>query len=109
MYVSVYELHLSQNITNLDLVHDVEAVLEAVVRESDPDQCVDQSVCVARGPGKGIAEVGARIGDRCVASKDHKSSDANAVWGKQKFLPQRRQENLQDKCADFHESNYVRE
>jgi hypothetical protein len=56
-------MHLSQSITNLDLVHDVKAVLEAMVRKSDPDQRVDQSVCVARGPGKGIAEVGARIGN----------------------------------------------
>jgi hypothetical protein len=95
--------------TNLDFVHDIKAVLEAVVRESNPDQCVDQSVCVARGPGKGIAEVGARIGNRCVASKDDKTSDANAIWGKQKLFQQRRQECLQDKCADFDESNDVRE
>ena len=73
--------------TNLDFVHDVEAVLKALVRERDPDQCVDQSICIACGSGKGIAEVSARVGNRCVASEDHKTSNANAVWGEQVVLP----------------------
>ena len=83
------DLSLSRKITNLDLVHNVETVLVALIREGDLDQCIDQAVCVVCRSGKGIAEVGARVGDGSVASEDHKTSDANATWGEQDFFMRR--------------------
>jgi hypothetical protein len=87
-YVSDCVLCLSQNITDLDLVHDVEAVLISLVGKRDLDQGVDQSVGVVCRSGEDITEVGTRIRDRGVAPEDYKTSDANAFRGEYEFLPQ---------------------
>lgn len=54
---------LWQSITNLDFVHDVKAVLVALVGERDPDQCVHKTVCIVRCSCKSVAEVRTGVGD----------------------------------------------
>jgi hypothetical protein len=71
--------HAWRSITDLDLIHDVEAILVSLVRERDSDQCIYQTVRVARCSCKRIAEVGTGVGNGCVASEDYQTGDADAV------------------------------
>lgn len=75
-------LELWRSNTNLDFVHDVEAILVSLIRKGDSDQCIHETVRVARCSCEGVAEVGTGVGNGGVASEDYQPSDTDAVRNK---------------------------
>jgi hypothetical protein len=71
--------YFEQSITDLDLIHDVEAILVPLVGERDSDQCIYQTVRIARCSCKRITEVGTGIGNGGVASEHYQTGYTDAV------------------------------
>jgi hypothetical protein len=65
--------------TDLDLIHDVKAILVPLIGESDPDQRVHQTIRIACCSCKRIAEVGTGVGNGGVASEDYQTGYTDAV------------------------------
>lgn len=94
----------------LDLVHDVEAVLVTLVRESDSDQRIHKTKGVTPRPFEGVAEVGTRVSDGGISSQYHKASNADTFESLSAgYTSSDMLRNLQDESADFDEADTIGE
>ena len=61
--MSVDDRYIWRVITNLDLVHDIKAILVPLVRERNSNERIHQAVCITCSSCKGVAEVGRWVCD----------------------------------------------